>query len=228
MRVDRAVCLLLDKRMAAGEAERIACEFRPHGISINFFLAGDGKTAPEGAYDYIDRTPPPGRTGYPAWANRPNSWNAFQCFRRIVHGAKIFGDDTLLVCEDDVTLAPDFREKAEAAFARMEEIDPEWETFYLGAHHTFMPTDEVAPNLLRLHGSGGWHCVLLHRRAFVPVLALPDISPIDEQCGQKIHPRGHSYACWPSVAFQKAGYSHCEGAAVDYSHHYLSKGSNHR
>ncbi len=221
-----AACLNVDHRYE--ERDRIRKEFAPHGICVEFFGCGQGKRFRPSWYDRVDTAPPP-RSGYPAWASRPNSWNAFQCFRVIVGLAGFRRWDRVLLLEDDVGLEPHFGEVFEKGLADVERVDPDWQFLYLSANHTFRPTEEVTPNLLRLAGSGGFHCVLLHRRAFELVLNLPQAAPIDEMVGQCLHPLGHSYAIWPQGAYQRAGYSHCEGGFFDYQGQnlYKSKGVNH-
>lgn len=217
---DRAVCLNVDKR--PGARDRVRSEFAPHGIDVACFLAGDGKTAP-GPYDHIDVVPPP-RSGYPAWATRPNSYNAFLCFRKIVARARDAGIGTLLLLEDDVTLLPEFGHVLAAAWAQLHRHDPDWHMLYLGANHTFSPTAEVAPNLLRLCGSGCFHAVVLRDSVFADVLSLPLEGPIDGVCGRRLHPVRGCYAVWPNVAVTLPGYSHCEGHDVDYTNYFLAKG----
>lgn len=214
------VCLLLDKRL--NERTRIHNEFLEVGVNVTFFLVGDGKTVNK-QYDRID-TIPPSRRGYGPWRTRPNSWNAFHSFRQIIGRARDMGHETLLLLEDDVSLIPEVVRVLPEAWKQLQAADQAWEMFYLGANHTYRPTVEVAPNLLRLNGSGCWHAVCLHQRVFQQILDLPAKGPIDGVVGDRIHPRGHSYACWPSIAIPLPGFSHCEGYEVDYRSQFLAKG----
>ncbi len=218
---DRAVCLTLDKRV--DNRSRVAADFSVHHIRPEFFIAGDGKTLPADWYDHVDVEPPP-REGYPAWKERPNSYNAFLCHRRAVTRANQDGVQTLLLLEDDVVLTDQFYRVLPAAWEQLHEVDPAWEAFYLGANHAFSKTAEVAPNLLRLQRSGCWHAVCLHRRIFDKVLELPMTGPIDGVFAEKIQPHGHCYACWPNIAVTQPGFSYCEGREVDYSHFWGVKG----
>lgn len=219
----RATCLTVDKRWYENYLRVVAYE-RLLNVEIKMFLAGDGKTVPL-AYDHVDVVPPP-RSGYPAWANRPNSYNAFLCFRKMVTAALEDGAESLLIMEDDVLFEdePLAADVITAAWRELAELDPEWDALYFGANHTYCPTTQVAPHLLRLNGSGCFHCVLMSRRAFPKLLALPMREPIDGCFGKLVHPDGHSYGVWPNVALTKPGFSHCEGGNVDYREYFKNKG----
>lgn len=212
--IGRCVCLNVDKRYA--EQPRIREEFGRVGISVEFFLAGDGKSV-DAPYDRIDEEPPPGREGsYPAFLKRPNSWNAFQSFRAIIKKADEDGIHTLLLLEDDAYPTHDFLDVFPKAWSRLHSLDPEWELLALGANHTFCPTQPVGTHLLRMNGSGCWHGILLHRRVFPLVLALEPTNPIDYVVSKQIHPRGHSYAAWPNIVWVRPGFSECEARYVSY------------
>jgi GR25 family glycosyltransferase involved in LPS biosynthesis len=221
---EKVVCLSLDKRFA--ERVRISTEFAAHDMKVNFFTAGDGKTLPVEQYDRIDTVPPPSRYGYPAWVNRPNSYNAFQCFREIITKAKQEKVHTLLILEDDVTLSNQFYPVLTLASIQLQQYDPAWDMLYLGANHTFWPTKVINANLLKLNGSVCWHAVALKHTVFDRILALPSVAPIDEMCGKHIHPVSACYAVWPNIALTKPGFSYCEGTQVDYNHYFLNKGCN--
>ncbi len=128
---------------------------------------------------------------------------------------------SLLLLEDDVTFLPNFAEVFPKA---KEQLDPNWEMFYLGANHTFRPTIEVSPNILQLNGSGCWHAVALRYTIFDAILSLPILGPIDGMVGDYLHPKHLCYACWPNVAWVIPGFSHCEGIEVSYAHYKDNKG----
>lgn len=216
-----AVCLLLDKRYS--EKERIHEEFQNFGIDVGFYVVGDGTELSRERYSRIN-TVPPEREGYPAWMKRPNSYNAFESFKDIVFGAMNDGVENLLLIEDDVVLAENFGLVLNLAWKQLLAHDSAWEMFYLGANHTFSRTKQVDSNLLRLNGSGCWHCVCLRSSIFKTILNFPADNPIDNMAAKLIHPRGHSYAAWPNVALTKSGFSYCEGRDVDYGHFWNNKG----
>lgn len=214
-------CLLVDKRYS--EKERLQKDFG----DVNFFIAGDGKTLDKELYNHVDIIPPTNRQGsYPAFLKRNNSYNAFLCFRKIVNIAKNCNYEHILILEDDATKELNFDEIFEKAWKDLNEHDPDWHMFYLGANHTFSPTHEITPNLLRLTCSGCWHCVMLSNRIYDTILSLPMRDPIDGVSAQEIHKLGHSYACWPNISLPKPGFSYCEGSNQDYRHFFKNKGSN--
>jgi hypothetical protein len=210
---DRAVCLLLDKRWE--NRISLCAEAATHGISLEFFLAGSGKLL-DTKYDHVDVTPPALRFGYSAWAKRPNSYNAFLCFKKIIQKAKDDDIETLLLMEDDAVFEPNF----DAVFAKAKtQLPANWDAFYLGANHAFCPTVQVSENILRLNGSGCFHAVCLRRSIFGAILTLPLYGPIDGLVGKMLHQRFNCYGCWPNIVWTKPGFSHCEGHDVDYSHY---------
>lgn len=224
LEIDRAVCLLVDERHAYGSPLLVDFErYLPPSCPLTFFFAGKGRMGSPQVYDHID-IEPPSRTGYPAWVKRPNSYNAFLCFLKIVERAKEDGVESLLILEDDAFTTPDFPEVLAKAWDQLQGVDPHWHALYLGANHKFSPTVEVSPNLLRLNGSGCWHSLILSHRAFDHVLNLPMEGPIDGVFAKYVHPMGHCYATWPNIARTKAGFSLCEGREVDYSEFWNVKG----
>lgn len=221
--IDLAFCLFLDKRYCPENDSKIFADFyKGADCVIDRFLAGEGKLFPPEYYQHIDVVPPH-RTGYPAWVNRPNSYNAFLCFRKMIEQAKKERAENLLIVEDDAVVLPDFKEVYDLARVDLS-CDPMWEMLYLGANHTFSRTEEVTENLLRLNGSGCWHAVVLNHRVYDKILALPMDGPIDGQCGKIIHPDRHCYAVWPNIVVTKPGFSYCEGRDVDYSDLFKNKG----
>lgn len=217
---------MLDKREDSYKTLlRAECEYL--GVPYEFFRVGQGLLCPPETYGHIN-VEPPARSGYPAWTNRPNSYNAFLSFRKIIEKAQADQLPSLLILEDDAYFVESPEERPRDVFVRayddMVKEDPQWEFLYLGANHTFSRTTSISRNLLRLSGSGCWHAVLLSERAYQLVLDLPLEGPIDGEVAKKLHPRNHSYACWPSIVWTRAGYSHCEGREVDYHSFFQNKG----
>jgi hypothetical protein len=219
---ERIVCLNLDQRY--DERQRIDREFAGHGLKVDYFLAGSGKLRPKTEYQHIDFVMGP--PGY-LWEQqgRMPSYNALLSFLKIIIRARDEGVKSLLICEDDVTLTPEFGQVAQAAWDDVHRIDPKWQMLYLGANHTWGRTQEVTPHLLRLlGGSQCWHCVGLHERAYTQVLGLPHSAPIDDLCARIMQKEGHCYAAWPSVALQRPGYSYCDKKYQDYLRYFSAKG----
>lgn len=220
---DRAVIMQLDKRLESLPRVQEECQ-RRLGLQPTFCLMGDGKSGGIFAYDHVDVEPPP-RTGYPAWVKRPNSYNASLAFRKVIAKAQREGIQELLLLEDDVeVVCGEVSHLVDRAYHDMTQLDPNWELFYLGANHSFSRTQQVSPSLLRLNGSGCFHAVCLQRRIFQVILELPLEGPIDGVVAKYLHPRLHAYACWPSAAITRSGFSYCEGREVDYSEFWGNRG----
>lgn len=218
---DKIVCLSLDKRF--NEQGRIIDEFRVKGLEIEFFLAGDGLLFPAEKYSHIDIVPPKDRRGYPAWANRPNSYNAFLCFKKIIKKALEDNLENIALCEDDVTLKDNFGEVLSEAKKELA-ILPKWDMLYLCANHTWMPTRLLGSYVLKLNGSGGFQFVGINKSLFQTILDMPMIAPIDEMAGKTLHPKYNCYAVWPNIAVPLGGYSYCEGYSYDNSSLYNNRG----
>lgn len=218
---DRIVCLCVDKRV--NEQPRLKAEFDAAGLPLDFFVAGDGKTLPAEQYSHIDVPAPEGRFGYPAWVNRPNSYNAFLCYKKIIQKALDDGCSAVALVEDDCTLRPNFNEILPLALAELKELPP-WDMFYLCANHAYTHTIQLKPHVLRLQGSGGFQFVNIRRNMFQVFLDMPMIAPIDGMAGNTLHSRYNCYAVWPNLAIPKPGYSHCEGTSYDNTAQYDIKG----
>jgi len=222
--IQKHVCLGIDKRI--DQHQILIEQFIEHNCVLEIFMAGDGETLPSDKYNRID-TKPPARGGYVAWRNRPNSWNAFQCFRTIINNAKDGGLTTIGIYEDDCELLPNINDVLEKATEQLQRRKLPWDMLYLGANHTFAITEEWGPNLLKLNGSGCWHAVLINNEnnnMFQAILDLPQRGPIDQMTGQVLHKKYNCFAVWPTVAIQKPGYSHCEGVNLSYNHYWKNKG----
>lgn len=211
---DRAVVLLLDKR--AGQKNRLEDEFSWLSRDFRFFGVGDGSV--EGFnYDRIDTPAPKRRGSYPAWLERPNSYNAFCSFREIISLAKLDKVESLLLLEDDASLVD-----GASLEAAMEQLPADWRMFYLGANHTGTKTKRVGDNLLSVNRCVCFHAVALNARVFDEILALPMRDPIDAMA-TRLHPQG-CYAAWPQAVLPLPGFSHCEGRGVDYAKDFVSGG----
>jgi GR25 family glycosyltransferase involved in LPS biosynthesis len=219
----RIECLSLDKRI--DEQERITAEFSAYGMKVNFFVAGEGKLLLPEQYNHIDIPAPANRYGYTSWVDRPNSYNAFLCFKKIVQRAKDDNLENILICEDDVSLTPLFGKVFPKVVNELERHKI-WNMLYLGANHTWAKTEEVSPHLLRLKGGTVcWHCVALHKSIFDTILSLPLVSPIDAVCAQLVQPHYVCFAAWPTIAIQRPCHSYCEDKFVDYQHYFYHKGN---
>ncbi len=211
-----AICLNLDKRI--GEQERIRVDFKSKlNIDVEFFVAGDGHTLPAEKYDHIDIVPPSGRSGYPAWVSRPNSYNAFLCFKKIIHKAKDWDLSSVLILEDDVVLTDNATEILANTSLQIRTLDYWWDILYFGINNSGGKNQLIAPNLLKVNSGGCFHAVCLRETVFDDILNLPMEGPIDGMVEKYLHKTKKCYACYPNIALTKPGFSFCEGREVDYN-----------
>ena len=216
---DRIVCLNVDKRFS--QRERLKREFDNVGLNIEFFLAGNGSL--EEKYDHIDIDPDHGRTGYTYWVERPNSYNAFLCFKKIIRLAKQDGLNNVVLVEDDCTILPCFKDVFPLVVEELNSLQ-NWSMLYLCANHTYCKTMQLSPHILKVKGSGGFQFVMIKKNLFDPILNLKLNGPIDEQVAIHIHPVYNCYATWPNLAIPLPGYSYCEGHSYDNTKLYNNKG----
>lgn len=214
----RSVCLSLDKR--ADQQPRIREEFGKLGIDVEFFQVGDGVLMPPEWYDLVNVDTPPG------WGCGRGPYNVNLSYHEIIKRARKDGVGSLLLLEDDVGLTADAAQVLAKAWRQLEEHDAAWHMLYLGANHTWHPTDDIDTNLLRLHGSLCWHAVALRSTIFDPILNLQMTGPMD-LISTALHEWYGCYAVWPSIAVQLPGHSYCQGAYQDYIHFFRNKGTNH-
>ena len=222
---DKIVCLSVDKR--AAQWEEVDKQFAQYGGQVEHFVAGDGQILPKDKYDHIDDPNPPRRVGFGSWSSLPNSYNAFSCFKKIIFKAIDDKLENILICEDDVKLSDKFAEVFPKSIQQLQDLNLKWDMFYLGANHTWAPTQEVSPNLLKLNGSLCWHCVGIRNTLFEKILQLPQKAPIDFITANSFHPKYNCYAVWPNIAFQKEGWSYCQHSRQSYYNFLKNKGNNH-
>lgn len=208
--VDKAVCLVLDKRYDSWYNIRkdflVKC-----GIEPDLFLAGDGELIKDSPYSHLDINSLPPLMGlstdYPTWWARPNAYNAYLCHKKIIEEALTENVQNLMIIEDDVIVENDVN-------AIMEEVldylnDKPWDMLYLG-HYENGRSVRVTPKLKRLFGSGGFHGVIIKNKLFEEILSYGPIGPMDNICGRFIHDRYKCYAVYPCVVSQISGFSYVE------------------
>lgn len=217
----RTMCLCVDRRHYNVESiEKNFSYFSPE-----IFLAGDGhlKCA---KYAHLDEPLPADHKGrYPAWLKRPNSYNAFLCFRRMILSAVNTGHNMLFILEDDAWPTWERPEIVKELLEELDEIDPLWQALYLGASHSNSTSTFMSERLVRTRGCGCFHAIILHKRVWRAVLELPLENPIDGVFAERIHHEGHCYAAWPNLVVQRPGFSCVENREVDYLHFFEKLGA---
>ena len=211
--VDKAVCLVLDKRIDMWNGLDEECQ--RHGILAEPFFCGCGDDK-DIEYDHIDteESPPvlPRSTSYPTWWNRPNAYNAWQCHKKILQRARADGTQSLLLLEDDSIFESDFHDVMKGASLENWQFDMLYLGWYSNGHLHNTPNKHV----MAMRGGGGFHGVILNRRIIELLAAVDPIGPYDWICGQIHHKKMNCYAIYPDVITQQDGHSYVEG-------HHLTK-----
>ena len=74
---------------------------------------------------------------------------------------------------------------------------------------------------MKLHGSGGWHGVLLRKKIMEELVNAIPIGPYDWQMGEFYHNRYNCYGIYPSIISQKSGFSYVENSNLDKPSRYI-------
>lgn len=225
---EEAVVLNVDKR--PGEFIRIYETLRGLGYDnpITQFIVGKGELLPQERYSRIDEEHVSREWAAGQFAQLPNSYHAFRAYQTIVGQAAAKSVKSLLLLEDDCVFTDYAVDKAKRAGDLLDMLKINWDMLYLGANHTWSPTQEITQEILKLNGSVCWHAVGLKHTVFDTILSWSADRPIDLKAAQELHPQFNCYAVWPSVALQKPGYSSVEGKVRDYSEYWVNKGINHK
>lgn len=213
---ERVVCVTVDTRFP-GWSLQARREVESKGAECQFFLNGSSRVDEIGREHYaqVNGEVPAGYRG------PPGAYHLAVAVKAIIRQAKDDGLERLLIVEDDVVFTPEY----DAVLGGIR-VPDDWGMFYFGANHNFHVTDEVAPNLLRVHGSWTTHCAAFHRRAYDLILGATITDPIDVLFGA-VHEAVPCYAAWPSVALQRPGPSTISGGEhADYAAWFKSKGKN--
>lgn len=211
--IDQAVCLTLDKRIK--ELDRIQSEWKQLDVDVNPYIVGDGVRLSSKRYDYYDSNtkPPmlPGSTTYPTWWTEPyNAYNCWQAHKHILQRFLDSNDKHILLLEDDSEMLPDFREILDKCSGFLSTI--RWDMLYFGAFHRSGSWSKTQnENILRVHGSGGFHSVIITRPVAERLIELGPLGPMDETTHKYLHGCFNAYSIYPDVVVQKDGHSFIEG-----------------
>lgn len=214
----KTICLTLDKRLRYFESY-IQPEFKSRlNLDVEMFLAGDG-LAVQRPYDYIDDPLSlPCRfeksTLYSTWFTRPNAYSAWKCHRAIFEQVIAEGHERFLLLEDDVYIETDFEQTLGDNLDELSKV-LSYDLLYLGSYNASKKGVLISPNILelpRLSEVGGFHAVILSRKAITRLLELPPYGPYDWMAAKYLHGNLYrSLAVNPSVISQKDGFSYVEG-----------------
>jgi hypothetical protein len=224
---EEAVLLNVDLRRH--ESERIELMLRENGFTGKYssFVVGKCKLLPENEYDLIDLETPSQLWKNGLYARLENSYHAFRAFQHIIYRLKEKGTESVLILEDDCNFTNNFMDVVDSAEKEIYDKSLFYDVLYLGANHTWSPTEELSPHLLRLNGSLCWHSVILDYQVFDTILSWTPDKPIDLRAAEELHTNFRCLAVWPNISLQLPGYSNVEGKIRDYTEFFSSKGSNH-
>lgn len=221
MKIDKAVCLCLDKRES--EWRQLIEDGKKVGLDIQPFICGDGSSS-HLQYSRIDDIDPDitywqyGREGY-----KHHHYNAFKCHQQMISEAKAEGIENLLILEDDAYLTSRYTEVMDLITSNFHAI-PKFDILYLGwwignEGDEFNDAVEAvwekthAAEIRKVQQLGGLHGVILNNSIYDGILSLPPINPIDCQLNY-FHDRIASYFVLPKIIHIKTTYSYCEGSVI--------------
>lgn len=205
-----AVVMTLDKRLKANDLGNAAASFREAGLPVQEFLVGDGQLFPAGNYDWIDQDASP----------RRQAFNYASAFRQIINQARIpRWCNAFLYLEDDAELVPGAFEQLPVSLQELISlVGDQWHLLFLGSNCLNGPVEVVSPSLIKPSYVLDLHAVAINWRA-LPLLASVEPSShrtIDGVIADMIKDgRLTTYACNPSIIYQKVGWSHNENRMDD-------------
>lgn len=181
------------------------------GLDVEVFHAVDGRA--NGGVKFK-----PNKAHQHAW----NQGAAGLCYTMINLLRECLSDpnvDSVLILEDDCTFDESFNNVV--TMDQLSKIPKHWEMLFFGLWFR-RPPIQISDSLVQIPHDGGYssHCVAIRRSIFELLLSefLKVREPIDVTYSNRIFCRGHSFAFYPSVAFQKPGYSYILNTRVDYRH----------
>jgi hypothetical protein len=148
------------------------------------------------------------------WGAGGGAWGCMQSHRQILERALMDGVRSLLILEDDLTLAPHFRERATRFLA---DVPQDWDGLMIGGQHIVQAgaPRAVAPGIVRVVNCQRTHAYAV-RGAYMRALYQHWVSTAghcDHRMGE-IQARWKVYAPEPFLAGQAAGPSDIFGASL--------------
>ena len=222
--IDLSLCLTLDREETETEASSEAMFDMVHSnflevgdIWLDRFIAGKGEDC---HIVDTDELPPDLEGSCPreSWRARPNAYNAWKAHREIIKNGIHHNAENLLIVEEDCVLRPSYFDWVLNGASEFL-MTQNWDMIYFGSYYRKSSSIEVHPNVIRMAGETGWHCVLINKRMFDVLLSLPALGPMDWLCADRIHQKHICYGLTPSVALQLETYSAVEDKMTNYNTH---------
>lgn len=137
---------------------------------------------------------------------------------RVISAAKRMGLEKVLILEDDAVLNGDRFDMLQEALNEVEDVDQNWQLFYLGANDINNTKERVGFVSYRIFTPYTTHAYCIHERAYDNVLlALYNRGQVDVLYSEFIASQGHSYTVYPYIAEQKNGISDITGITEKYT-----------
>ena len=222
VRLDKAICLCLDKRQEHWEDLKEQCESR--GIEFIRFLVGKGEIFPEEEYDYID-DPNPNVTywRYGAPDAKKNHYNAFMSHQGMLRYAIDNNLESVLFLEDDAY----FTERFEDVFSKVKDtLEPvDWDIVYFGwwIGHEGDGWNSMIEDMYNQEGEvgigrvgnahstlGGLHAALINKSMFKKMASLSPLDCMDSLLNRMFHQEINSYYICPKIIHDKGIFSEAE------------------
>tara|TARA_R110002020_G_scaffold294805_9_gene510544 strand:+ start:1416 stop:2126 length:711 start_codon:yes stop_codon:yes gene_type:complete len=230
LKIDKALCLCLDKRHEEWHELWKECEKRD--IEFDPFLVGDGQMFSVEKYGRIDdRYPPVENFGYGTGLSKHNHCNALLSHQSMIRKVLAEHEDVerVLLLEDDAYFTSRYEDVLEKLSDQIEDLD--YDMLYLGwwigneddewneeVERAYNEDGVVGIDYVRDAPEkkiGGLHGVVVHRRILEIIATLPPSAPVDCQLNRLLHKNAQTYFVKPKIIHDKGIFSNCEQNVIE-------------
>ncbi|MAF25667.1 hypothetical protein CL634_08875 [bacterium] len=228
LKIDKALCLCLDKRYEEWHDLWQQCEGR--GIEFDPFVVGDGLIFSVEKYGRIDdRYPPVENFSYGNDITKIRHCNALLSHQSMIRRALDEGVERVLLLEDDAYFTDRYDDVLDKLSDQIEELD--YDMLYLGwwvgdendewneeIERAYNEDGAVGIEHVRDapgHNVGGLHGVLVHERILKIIATLPPSDPVDCQLNRLLHKNAQTYFVKPKIIHDKGIFSNCEQNIIE-------------
>lgn len=220
--INKVIILALDKRKDLWRVLREDCNKR--NWDTRAYIVGSG-TDSELRYDSIDPLAISPSWRYASGVSAYRHYCAFVSHQKIIRMALSNGWNNILLLEDDSYLLHDRLDKILPEIAY--EI-PQYDLIYLGwwafemDNHLHAGTNLTIEKMYReeekfglssIPQCGGFHAVIINKSAYVKLLSLPPVAPMDYQVNLNSHMFSRRIVL-PKLVHVRSTYSYCEDSFV--------------
>ncbi len=155
---------------------------------------------------WIDVKPPK------MWGGREQSFNFWCVYWKILEDAKEKKYDSILVCEDDLDIRPNFEEVFPKA---IKELPADWDMLYCGANFHSETQYLISDHIIKCNKCLDLHMLAINHTMYDTILAFKydnrikqnPLCYLDGGLAHLTHHEKNVYAVWPQVAWQFDAYS---------------------